>query len=120
MEQEILAMAKSIVQPAQEDESYLQALCRAQQARLEKRLRKPLTEGDGSTFLCAAAALAAADYYAAKGAQGGASWRAGDVSVSERSGTDYGAVAENLRRAATELLRGLLTDDSFAFLGVRG
>ena len=120
MEQEILAMAKCIVKPAEEEESYLQTLCEAERARLDEALKEPLDDKRRSVFICAVAALAAADYYAGKGAGGAASWSAGDVSVHEQDGAGYGAVAKNLRLTASELLRGLLTDDGFAFLGVRG
>ena len=120
MEEEILTMAKSITKPAKEEESYLQTLCDAEGARLKGRLKEPLDETRRSAFICAAAALAAADFYAGKGAGGAASWSAGDVSVREQGGTDYGAVAKNLRLAAAELMNGCLTDEGFAFLGVRG
>ena len=120
MEEEILAMAKSITKPAEEEESYLQTLCDAEQARLSEKLKEPLSDRRRSAFICAAAALAAADYYAGKGAGGAASWSAGDVTVHEQGGAGYGAVADNLRLVAAELMSGLLMDDGFAFLGVRG
>ena len=120
MEEEILTMAKVIAKPGAEEESYLQTLCAAEEAQLRRKLKAPLEDQGRSAFVCAAAALAAADYYAGKGAGGAASWRAGDVSVQEQDGGKYGAVAKNLRLAAAARMEGLLMDDGFAFLGVRG
>lgn len=119
MEEEILAIARAIVGAAEEEETYLAALCRAEQTRLAQRLQTPLCEENRGAFICAVAWMAAADYYSGKGA-GGASWKAGDVSVENPSAEAYAAAAENLRRAARSLGAGLLEDDGFLFLGVWG
>ena len=119
MEEEILAIARAIVGAAQEEETYLATLCRMEQTRLQQRLQTPLSEENRSAFICAAAWMAASDYYRGKGA-GAASWKAGDVSVENPGAETYAATAAQLRRAAQSLGAGLLEDDGFVFLGVRG
>ena len=116
MEEEILTMAKVIAKPEAGEEAYLRTLCAAEEAQLRRKLKGPL-EDQGMT---AGGVDQPDDYYAGKGAGGAASWRAGDVSVQEQDGGKYGAVAKNLRLAAAALTEGLLMDDGFAFLGVRG
>lgn len=120
MDEEIFAVANCICNVSEAEQDYLSALCRAERAQLETRLQADVNENTHAIFICAAAWLAAADYFSGKGASGAASWKAGDVTVEERSATACGAAAENLRHAAEILLRGLTCDEGFAFLGVRG
>ena len=68
MEEEILTMAKVIAKPEAGEEAYLRTLCAAEEAQLRRKLKGPLEDQGHSAFVCAAAALAAADYYAGKGA----------------------------------------------------
>lgn len=120
MEEEIFAAANCICNASGQEEEYLRALCRAEAAQLERRWKEEPTEETRGVFVCAAAWLAAADYFSGRGASGAASWQAGDVRIQEPAATACGAAAENLRRAAESLLRGMLSDEGFAFLGVRG
>lgn len=121
MNEEILTLAKCVTGAPKEDWAYLETLCRAEGDALRARLIAPL-EGREGAFACAAAWLAAADYFCsrAKALTGAASWSAGDVSVKEADGAERSAAAEALRSAARQLMEGCLRDDSFAFRGVRG
>lgn len=120
MGEEILALAKLVTGAGETEWEYLEKLCRAELDALGRRLRGTLEKTKENAFVCAAAWLAAADYFSAKGAAGAASWSAGDVSVKEKGGSDYAAAAALLRRAAHQLLADCLEDDDFAFQGVRG
>ena len=120
MEQEILTVAKCVTNATAEEETYLSTLCSMEAARLKARLKEPLTEENRSAFVCAAAWMAAADFFGAKGASGAASWSAGEVSVHEREASAYGTTSENLRKAATALMAEHLRDLNFVFLGVKG
>ena len=42
-------------------------LCAMEEARLQSRLKEPLTEQNRDAFICAAAWMAPADYFAGKG-----------------------------------------------------
>ena len=117
MAEEILTIAGVVTGAAEEEQEYLLALCRAEQTR---RLKEPLAEQDADAFVCAAAWLAAADYYSGKGAGGAVSWKAGEVSVQEQDAAAYRAAAESLRTAARQLAAPLVEDGGFAFWGVKG
>ena len=115
METEIQTLARSMTGADQEEQEYLAA----QWERISQMLPEE-TERGCSRLICAAASLAAADYFNAKGAASTASWSAGDVSVHNRDGASCAAAARELRAAAERLLAPLCSDDGFAFLGVRG
>ena len=121
MKEEILAMVKQLTGAHEEEWPYLETLCAAEENRLRRRIDREVDESLRGSFLCAAAWLAAADYFCARCALGGAaSWSAGDVSVKEKDAAAMATAAENLRAAAEHLLQGALTDENFAFRGVRG
>ena len=121
MKEEILAMVKQLTGAHEEEWPYLETLCAAEEDRLRHRFKREIDEALRGSFLCAAAWMAAADYFCARCALGGAqSWSAGDVSVKEKDASAMAAAAENLRAAAERLLQGALTDERFAFQGVRG
>ena len=119
METEIQMLAQSMTGADQGEQDYLAALCAAQWERISQMLPDE-TESGRSRLICAAASLAAADYFNTKGAAGTASWSAGDVSVHNRDGASCAAAARELRAAAERLLAPLCSDGGFAFLGVRG
>lgn len=120
MEQEIFSLACAILHPAQEEKDHLSALCSAWERKLLRRCRRSLKGGDRDAFLCAAAWLCAADFLCVKSAGTEGSWKAGDVSVQAVDAAQTERFAQNLRRSAEMLLSDCLTDDTFAFLGVRG
>lgn len=122
MQQEILAIAKELSRARQSEESVLEKLCEAACAEVRGRLREGIDEEDcAAAFTCACAWLAAAGLLAARG--GGeeiASLRAGDVSVTTRTGNECGESAGCLRRQAWELMAPYVTDSGFCFCGVQG
>lgn len=120
MKEEILAVAKCVTGAAESEWKYLETLCGAEEENLNSRLAGVLDEAMRGAFICAAAWMAAADYYCGKSAGGAKAWTAGDVSVTEKGGEDYAAAAALLRRSAQQLLAGCIEDDNFAFRGVRG
>ena len=95
MQQEILAIAKELSRARQSEESVLEKLCEAACAEVRSRLR----EGIGEEI---------------------ASLRAGDVSVTTRTGNECGESAGCLRRQAWELMAPYVTDSGFCFCGVQG
>ena len=99
METEIQMLAQSMTGADQGEQDYLAALCAAQWERISQMLPEE-TESGRSRLICAAASLAAADYFNTKGAAGTASWSAGDVSVHNRDGASCAAAARELRAAA--------------------
>lgn len=119
MKEEILTLAKCVTGAPKEEWTYLETLCGAEEEALRRRLTGPVTGREGA-FACAAAWLAAADYFCGKALSGASSWTAGDVSVKEASASERSAAAEALRGAARQLMEGCLRDDRFAFRGVRG
>lgn len=118
MEEKILAVAKIVTGAPEEEWTYLESLCTAETEHLRSRMKEALCEQTQDAFICAAGWLAAANYYCGKGGNGVASWSAGEVSVKEKDAAAWNAVAENLRRAAEQLMKGKLCDEQFAFLGV--
>ncbi len=120
MKEEILAVASCVTGAEEHEAAYLTKLCAMEEARLQSRLKEPLTEQNRDAFICAAAWMAAADYFAGKGTDGTESWSAGDVTVHEKPSSAYSTTSESLRKAAQVLLEGHLEDRHFAFLGVDG
>ena len=95
MQQEILAIAKELSRARQSEESVLEKLCEAACAEVRGRLREGIDEEI-------------------------ASLRAGDVSVTTRTGNECGESAGRLRRQAWELMAPYVTDSGFCFCGVQG
>ena len=90
MTEQILALARTLGPAGVTETEALEPLCRAARAELEGMLREGVTPEDcGEAFLLGAAWLALAGL--AAGEDGGVeSFRAGDVSIRHRSGTDAG------------------------------
>ena len=120
MNEEILTLALCITGAGEEERAYLSQLCAAEREKLETQLKKQQQPSQQNAFVCAAAWLAAADYFSGKGAAEAASWTAGEVSVHNAPVSAYAAAAENLRFSAKQLLEGQLQDEGFAFVGVKG
>ena len=120
MHQSILMLAKQIPACAQTGETLLDAFCTAAEAELRGRLPEGTeAEALGERFVCATALLTAA--MCAASAESGSeseTLRAGNVSVSRKGGTAR-AAASALRAQAFALLPDSVTDDGFAFLGVK-
>lgn len=116
MHQSIVNLAAQMPVCAGVGSTLLGAFCTAAQAELERRLLPEVTaQSLGDRFLCAAALLAASMCAAASGGDE-ESMRAGNVSVSRRSGGKARACA--LRTEAFSLLDGSIVMDGFAVLGV--
>ena len=122
MTEEILALAATLSQPAEEQRELLRLLCTAAQRELTAKLKEGCTaEECGESFLCAAALLAAANFHSVTAAGGDAvSFAAGSVSVNTGGSSEQAKRAALLRRQAKRLLAGWLKDDGFAFRGVKG
>jgi len=96
------------------------ALAGAAEAELAARLRDGVTEESVKAEFIAGAAFLALSLCSAAAESGGASsWRAGNMSVTRRTG---GAVqsASALRQEAEALMAPYLRDGGFAFSGVEG
>ena len=120
MHEKILALATAIASPRQAEEPVLEALCAAAEADLAKRLRPGVSAEDcPDAFSCAAALLAAAGLLPCREANGVNAFTVGEVSI-QSGGTEQGEASEALRRQAAALIAPFLSDDSFAFVGVRG
>jgi len=117
MHQSILALAAQMPASAQVGQALLDAFCTAAEDTLRSRLHSGIEpETLGERFVCAAAMLACAMCAAASEGEG-ESLRAGNVSVSRKSGSGHKAAAA-LRAETFALLQDCVTDDGFAFLGV--
>lgn len=113
-----MELAGQVVSATEEEAGVLEALCVAAEDYWTRRLRPELTpEQCGGAFLCAAAFTAAAGIAATRNG-GGVSFTAGDVSVSQPSGTADGS-AKALREQAERLMTPYAAADDFAFRGVR-
>ena len=115
---DIYTMAAVFAAPADDaEQAALRTLCQASADGLRARLRPGLTETDcRESFLCAAAWLALCAHSAGLGADGAASFAAGDLSVSL---TGRSAAADALKTQA-ELLMAPYVEDGFRFRGVQG
>ena len=120
MTEQILALARTLGPAGVTETEALEPLCRAARAELEGMLREGVTHEDcGEAFLLGAAWLALAGL--AAGEDGGVeSFRAGDVSIRHRSGTDARARCAALRLQARQVMARYLRDDGFVFRGVPG
>lgn len=121
MYEEIYQIAAAIARPSEAERPLLEALCAAAEADAAARLREGVTpEECGSSFLCAAAMLAAAGALSCQSSGGVEQFTAGDVQLRLKSGGGDSDTAEPLRRRAGELMRPWWRDEDFAFTGVRG
>lgn len=122
MTEEILALAATLCRPAEEQRELLRLLCTAAEKELTAKLKAGVTaDSCGESFLCAAALLAAADFRGMTACSGDAmSFTAGSVSVSTGGSSETAKSGSLLRRQAKRLLTGYISDDGFAFQGVKG
>lgn len=121
MLEQILHLAAAIVQPSEEEQPLLTALCAAAEAELTRRLREGLSPEDcGDAFPCAAALMAAAGILPCRSGGDVEQFSAGDVSLRTGGGGQACEAAAAMRRQAASMMAGYCGDDAFAFLGVRG
>ena len=103
------------------EKELLEALCQAAEAAWTGRLREGVTaEACGTAYPCAAAFTAAADLVTGRSGDDVASFKAGDVSVERRDGSDGAALAASLRQTAERLMAPYAAEADFAFRRVRG
>lgn len=117
MHETILALARALCAPEESEAALLELLCTAAEQSWSGRLREGLApEGCNGAYPCACALSAAAELTAARGAAGGFSaFRAGEVSVTGAGGESAAA----LHGAAARLMAPYVTEEGFAFVGVR-
>ena len=122
MREEITAIASELSHSTQAEENVLDKLCTAACAEIEGKLREGISKEDcEGAFTCAAAWLAAAALSSARSSgEDVSSLRAGDLSVTKRSGAECGKQYERLRKQAWELMAPYVKDSGFCFRGVRG
>ncbi len=120
MHESVLARARLMPAAGTAEEKALEALCAAAEEEWSRRLRPGITPDQcGSAFLCAAAFSAAAGLALVRDSGGGhVSFRAGDVSVTQGTGSADGA-ARALREQAERLMAPFVKPDDFVFRGVR-
>ena len=118
MFEEITAIAAELSHATQAEENVLDKLCAAACGEIEGKLREGISKEDcAGAFTCAAAWLAAAALASARSSgEDVSSLRAGNLSVTKRSGAEY----ERLRKQAWELMAPYVKDSGFCFRGVRG
>ena len=122
MEEMVFALAGSVAGTETEAQELLERLCEAAIAMWKGRLAEGVTAEDcGTTFVCAAAFTAAADFCVARQGSSVASFAAGEISVKTRAGAETAAMAEELRQAAERMMAPYTgCSGGFAFLGVKG
>ena len=118
MMEEITAIASELSHATQAEEAVLTKLCAAACGEIEGKLREGISKEDcEGAFTCAAAWMAAAALASARASgEDVSSLRAGELSVTKRSGAEY----ERLRRQAWELMAPYVRDSGFCFRGVCG
>ena len=122
MREEITAIASELSHATETEKSVLDKLCAAACAEIEEKLREGISKEDcEGAFTCAAAWLAAAALASARSSgEDVSSLRAGDLSVTKRSGAECAQQYERLRKQAWELMAPYVKDSGFCFRGVRG
>jgi len=116
MHDAILRLASAFVQPSDDELPLLDALCCAAAAQWQRQLAPPLSPNDcGDAFPCAAAMSAAAAFLPAHASSG--SFSIGDLSL--QPGADAPKASQLLLSHANALMAPFISDDHFAFLGVR-
>ncbi len=115
MQERILKVAMTVTGAGEEELELLAALCEAAETLWKGRLKSGVSAEDcGSTFLCAAAFSAAADFFACR--SGVESFKAGEISV--KSGGK--AQGTELRKSAEQMMAPYVQPESFCFKEVRG
>lgn len=121
MQENILALAMGIAGANEEERELLSALCTAEEAAWNARLKEGTTAEDcGEAFACAVAFSAAADFLASRGGGNVESFTAGEISVKTGSGSGGSAQAAALRKSAERLMAPYAMAEDFCFKGVRG
>ena len=119
MHEEILALAKTLCSDA--EEARLERLCEACEAEVAGKLRTGVEIAQcEAAFVCASAWLAAAHYESGEGAEGIASLRAGEMSVTAAGADRRSARCELLQRSARALMDPYCREAKFSFCGVPG
>ena len=119
MRERILELALAAAGGGEAEKTLLEPLCQAAERAWLGRLREGLAPEDcGEAFPCAAAFTAAAALAAGEG--GGASFSAGDVSVTPPGGGESLRRAENLRQAAERLMEPFVRAAGLWAQGVEG
>ena len=121
MHEMVLKLAESMTGESAEKNSLLEPLCDASEEMWSRRLRSGLMPEDcKSAFVCAAALSAAAGMTVSRGAEGIASFTAGDVSIQSAEASRSSASADTMYEQAARLMAPYVEQDDFAFYGVRG
>lgn len=122
MLEEITAIASELSHATESEENVLDRLCTAACGEIEGKLCEGISKEDcEGAFICAAAWLAAAALASARSSgEDVSSLRAGDLSVTRRSGAECAQQYERLRKQAWELMAPYVKDSGFCFRGVRG
>ena len=122
MFEEIVSIASELSHATAEEAGVLDKLCAAACRELTGRLREGISKEDcEGAFTCAAAWLAAAALASARGSgEDVSSLRAGELSVTRRSGKECSEQYARLRRQAWELMAPYVKDSGFCFRGVCG
>lgn len=122
MQEEILKTAQDISHANEAEQALLIKLCEVETAVWTKRLRIGVTPVDcGDAFVCAAAFYAVADWMEQRvGGSYPTSFKAGEVSVKEKSVAELAQAAQLLRSQADAFMAPYQQDDRFYFSGVQG
>ena len=121
MGEQILALTMMIVGAGEEDRTLLEALCGAAETAWSARLWDGMTaEACSAAFCCAAAFTAAADFVVSRFDGGVREFKAGEISVKGRDGSDAAELASALRQTAERLMVPYAAEADFAFRGVCG
>ena len=105
-----------------EEDERLKSFCAIAEYELLRKLKPDITaESCQETFVSAASLMAVSMLESMKaGTDNVASYTAGNVSVTRKSGQNAQTAAEELRKQAETLMAPYTVDDAFAFIGVKG
>ena len=100
----------------------LRPICAVAEKEITGKLSDGVSPGDCSETLIVAAALLAVSIYGQvlSGGSEAASFSAGDVSVTNKSGGSIASAGNYLRSQAELMMAPYIDDNGFSFLGVRG
>ena len=121
--EDIYAKAESFAgqELSERETAALESLCAIAGTELERRLKKGVSAQEiQEEFVSAAGVLALSMFMQLSDAGGVGSFKAGNVSVTGRSGKDICDTAHALRRQAEVMLAAYLEDRGFGFVGARG
>lgn len=115
-------MAKTITGAEETELTLLEMLCEAARQRLAAQLLAGVAPEDcGTAFPCAAALLAAADFWTCRsGTDAVTSFTAGDLSIQGKDSEKTNAVAKSMRETARTIMAPYTMDEAFCFRGVQG